>query len=1322
MITMNDMESWICHTIGTGIAFRQKRINLQIFWDRKKSFEYERAMVIHLKDYRDNYFLRGGWRNASMIKKENLEAMLKAIGYVASSRAKVLEKKYAHFDCMIEVDFNGSGSINYPEEKGMKITRKTTCNFSQPENFVVLECITRLMDKGYRPEHIELEKEWTLGHSDKSGFADILVKNEDGKTLFIVECKTFGGEYKKEYNNLLNDGGQLFSYWKQEGSCKWLSLYASEFDGTDVIYETETIDCSDDANILASAKKDNSILLYKDANTVEDLFTVWDETYDKRLCGDVIFRDDSQAYQIGIKPLRKADLKDFSENDKVVNKFEEILRHNNVSDKENAFNRLIALFICKLVDEIQKGDNDIVDFQYKAGTDTYETLQDRLQRLHKEGMEKFMREEIFYVADDYAENLVQQYTGHKRQKMIEDLRNTLRVLKFYTNNEFAFKDVHNEELFYQNGKILVEVVQLFENYRIIGSNDVQMLGDLFEQLLNKGFKQNEGQFFTPIPITRFIWDSLPVEKIIKKADGIEFPKIIDYACGAGHFLTQGFEAVNAGILSIDPTYIIDRSWAEHKIFGVEKDYRLARVSKISLFMHGAGDGNIIFGDGLENYADKDITPESFDILVANPPYSVKAFKPHLKLKDNAFTIIDKISNDGSEIETLFVERISQLVKPDGVAAVILPSSILNKENESFIGARETILQNFKIRAIAQLGSKTFGATGTNTVILFLEKYSEPPKRLDLVTDSVTSIFELNDLSDWEDDDILNSYLKKINVDIELYRAFVNREKNYSDWENDEYFKMYYFAFVNSSEYTNKIKQKSFSKLSDEDKLEWFNEHFYDYAFNLEIEKLTYFALVYQQTTLIIAAPDDNKEQEKFLGYKWSNRKGQEGIQIITPGGMLYSDNDRNASDKASSLIRRSFYGKEYSIPEIDGYSYYLRLQDMIDFSTLSFSKAIKITKTRALKTTPGLVNYKLNDSSLFELSIGNRVLSDEVVEGGHIPIYSANVFEEFGRIDKQNITDFSLPSILWGIDGDWMVNLIPADVPFYPTDHCGVLRVKTDDIIPKYLAVALEVEGTFEKFSRSNRASVQRIKSLTIQIPEDKEKQQAIVDAVNDLDSQIKDLNATVSSLYITAQNKFHEMFGYLKDNTYGWTTKPFKDLCEIITDGEHQTPKRCENGIYLLSARNIHNHTIKLSDVDFIDDIEYQRISKRIKPQSGDVLISCSGTIGRCAVLPDNIKCQMVRSVALLRFSQDINPYFAEYMITSSDLQQQIKDSVIRQAQPNLFQGKIQELLGFVPPIELQNDFANFAVETTNQQISVQKEIDLLIQKREEVISKYFK
>ena len=123
-----------------------------------------------------------------------------------------------------------------------------------------------------------------------------------------------------------------------------MALYASNFDGKKVSYTTDSVDCSDDANILLAAKKDSSIRLYKYAHTVEELFSAWNETYEKRLCGDVIFREDSQAYNIGVKPRQKKDLVDFTSDDKIVNRFEEILRHNNVSDKENAFNRLIALF------------------------------------------------------------------------------------------------------------------------------------------------------------------------------------------------------------------------------------------------------------------------------------------------------------------------------------------------------------------------------------------------------------------------------------------------------------------------------------------------------------------------------------------------------------------------------------------------------------------------------------------------------------------------------------------------------------------------------------------------------------------------------------------------------------------------------------------------------------------------------------------------------------------------------------------------------------------------------------------------------------------
>ena len=332
-----------------------------------------------------------------MITTDIFQNVLECLGF--EKQGDIFKKDFPNLGtCTMSADFKNK-QLNYPENLGFTINDRTTCNFEHPENFVVFECVHRLLEKGYRPEHIELEKRWNLGHDAKGGKADICVYNQDrSQMLLIIECKTAGGEHSKAFKLLKEDGGQLFSYWQQERSTKWLSLYASDYKDSELTFENYVIDCSDDENVKKLAAKDKSIKLYEKAQTVKDLFDVWDETYDKIIFEKgVVFGEESQAYQIGVSPLRKKNLEDFKPEDKIVNRFEEILRHNNVSDKENAFNRLVALFICKLVDETQKTDNDVVEFQYKTGTDTYESLQDRLQRLHKEGMEKFMGEEIFYV-------------------------------------------------------------------------------------------------------------------------------------------------------------------------------------------------------------------------------------------------------------------------------------------------------------------------------------------------------------------------------------------------------------------------------------------------------------------------------------------------------------------------------------------------------------------------------------------------------------------------------------------------------------------------------------------------------------------------------------------------------------------------------------------------------------------------------------------------------------------------------------------------------------------------------------------------------------
>lgn len=1013
-----------------------------------------------------------------MIDVSNLKDVLNTLGFVA--HGDMYEKAFPEFGCSLKVDFQAKKLIYPVAIKG----RERNDGFDKKENFVVFECVNRLLEKGYRPEHIELEKEWHLGHDPKGGRADICVTDSKGTTLFIVECKTWGKEFEKELNNTKNDGGQVFSYWQQEQSSKWLVIYASNYKDEHIEYKALTISCTDDANIVLLAKKDKTIKLYRDAHTVPEKHEVWKETYASQIHDDLVFSADSVAYQIGVKPLRKKDLRDFTPEDKIVNKFEEILRHNNVSDKENAFNRLVALFICKLVDESTKGEDDEVEFQYKQGTDTYETLQDRLQRLHRDGMEKFMREEILYVSADYPEWLFSTYTGSKRKKAIEDLQNTIRILKFYSNNDFAFKDVHNEELFYQNGKILVEMVQLFEKYRIVYPSKHQFLGDLFEQLLNKGFKQNEGQFFTPIPITRFIWDSLPVDRMVKSERGTVYPKVIDYACGAGHFLTEAVEAINYFTKTDDEEKPKDNAWARDHIYGIEKDYRLARVAKISLFMNGAGEGNIIFGDGLENAPDKGIENGTFDILVANPPYSVKDFKQHLQLKNNNLSLLERISFNGGEIETLFVERIAQLLKPQGIAAVILPSTILSVDSASYVGAREQILQNFYIRGIAAFGSKTFGATGQNTVVLFLEKFNEPPKQIDLSEDSVDAIFGGETLDDWKDKDILNAYLTQIEVDEGIYQTFLAKHYSISDLMAIEYFRMYVNAFPDSKDAKNLLKTKSYKNKPVAEQEAAYLERFYTYAFSIEREKLVYFSLIYQQKTVIILAPTDNKEQKAFLGYDWSNRKGNEGIQIISPGGKMYSYGDRRTENTLASVVRNSFLGRQFTVDEnLKKYASIVSTQEMLNFCRPSFTKAINITTAQRNSVVSKYPRYRLDNKEKFLITIGKRVLSTEINQEKGIPVFSANVVEPFGYINKDLLDDFTVPSVLWGIDGDWMVNYIPQDFPFYPTDHCGVLRVLDKALSPYYVSLILYIVGKLHGFSRSYRASIDRIREVEIPIP-----------------------------------------------------------------------------------------------------------------------------------------------------------------------------------------------------------------------------------------------
>lgn len=153
------------------------------------------------------------------------------------------------------------------------------------------------------------------------------------------------------------------------------------------------------------------------------------------------------------------------------------------------------------------------------------------------------------------------------------------------------------------------------------------------------------------------------------------------------------------------------------------------------------------------------------------------------------------------------------------------------------------------------------------------------------------------------------------------------------------------------------------------------------------------------------------------------------------------------------------------------------------------------------------------------------------------------------------------------------------------------------------------------------------------------------------------------------------------------WKWVEVSDISKKITDGEHSTPKRTTSfeGYYLLSARNVHDGSIQLDNVDYVGNEEYMRISKRCNPAKGDILISCSGSIGRCAVVEDDNKYVMVRSAAMVS-PIECNPKYLMYAIQSECVQSQINTLKKQTAQANLFLGAISVLRIPLPPRKEQD------------------------------------
>ena len=960
-----------------------------------------------------------------MITKNNLKTVLGTLGFIPfNDNHDIYFYEYEN-NAKITVNFKKNKIEYFPIDSSFKegefpskekpatgfiIHRDTTLNFSSNENFVCLICVHNLLQKGYMPQHIIFEPAFKVGHVNKPSYGDILVLNKEYNPLVLIENKTYGTEFSKEWNLMQKDGGQLFSYLgplvNELGLCQSVILFAADFDDKNVIYKNHIITLIDNEKRITELNTQMTFL-----NAKGKYFQVWSETYGKSFETKGMFEKDIDPYTIGKQKYTISDLKELShaEIKPIFHEFANILRSYAITDFEHSFYILIDLFLCKITDEINNPDD--LQFYYKGITrDTPKDYCNRLLRLYKQGKKQLFDINVVNKEESDILQIFEDTNRTVTNGLFDGIKNLFEEIKFYTIKKFNFISVENKEDFELNFEILIKIAALIQDINLSNSETNHFFGDLFEGLLSKNVHQTEGQFFTPLPIVNFIINSLP-----------EFPnskefKVLDYACGAGHFLTEFI-----------------KKYPNAQIYGIEKSQNLSQVAKIATIINGCKSSNIVFKDALScietsmtryNGFDK----ESFDCIIANPPFSVDGFLDSITSEDrNQFELLNYVNkkayDTNDSIECFFVERAHYFLKQYGLLGIVLPSSILTSGN-IYARTRELIFNNFNILGIVNFNNKhTFGSTGTNTIVIFAQKVKKN------ATGLVKTFLNKKDITQYMSYQAIYDYIEKQNYNVGDYFSFMQDNILSDSLLQNEVFQEYRETFkptkislalqrkwFNNSSNVDSVDKKNYkvkflkylnsNEYKKEETLEY-QKQFIEYSKEIEIDKLTTFIQITNNDVAILQSPPEkinnksNKEQiVKFFGYDWSGARGNEGISyivnntstidisnkddedavfietvnsiknIITP---LYNpqnayDNTKfsyafkkHITEKCSKFsfrctVNKNFVDNNLECPDL---FYYENLGDLIDFNLASFDKKIKTVSAKKIEVKSHYPTYKL---------------------------------------------------------------------------------------------------------------------------------------------------------------------------------------------------------------------------------------------------------------------------------------------------------------------------------------------------------------------------
>ena len=243
--------------------------------------------------------------------------------------------------------------------------------------------------------------------------------------------------------------------------------------------------------------------------------------------------------------------------------------------------------------------------------------------------------------------------------------------------------------------------------------------------------------------------------------------------------------------------------------------------------------------------------------------------------------------------------------------------------------------------------------------------------------------------------------------------------------------------------------------------------------------------------------------------------------------------------------------------------------------------------------------------------------------------------------------------------------------------------------------------ATFREISKSIVAQIE------INVP-DIVYQKEVVDILEKISEVITRRKRELSAFDNLIKARFVEMFGDPSTNPRGWDETTISDECFYIKDGPHKSLPDIgkENGGHpFISVRNIVNGHIDFSTARYISDEDYADAIRKCHPEKGDMLYSKGGTTGIAKLIDIDEEFANWVHVAVLKFDKSrLNGVFFENMLNCSYCYEQSQRLTKGIANRDLVLSAMAQIKLYCPPMELQNQFADFANQVDKSKVAVLK------------------